>query len=231
VSAEDACRDLREFAPEVALGIADDETRARIRAHADGCPACRSELARLSTLVDEILRLAPERQPSRAFQERTLRAMQRPTTAKLPPIRAQRTAALLIAALLAAGTATAATLFAVRHDRQLAAHYRAALSTAHGSAFDAAELRTPNGTRAGTVFTYQGAPSWAFITIDRAYRSLAVRAAVVTTRNHIVPLPSYRPRAGSWGGVLPLEPATIRSFRLTDAVGRTVLVAYLAKSW
>jgi hypothetical protein len=231
VSAEDTCRDLREFVSEVALDIADDETRARVLAHANGCPECRNELERLSVLVDEILSLAPERQPSRGFQAHTLRALQPPAAKALPPTRARRAAVVLMAALLAAGSATGATLLAVRHDRQLAAHYRAALSTAHGSAFGAVALHTPNGTRAGTVFAYRGAPSWAFITVDREYQRLAARAALVTTSGRTVPLSSYRLRAGNWGGILPLDPAKIQALRLTSADGRTVLVAYLLTSW
>jgi hypothetical protein len=86
-------------------------------------------------------------------------------------------AVVTIALALAGGAA-----FAHRRgeqDRQLAQQYRQTLRVAGGSYLTAAPLTTPGGERAGSVFLYQGNPSWILVTVtaapaDGAYRMLVI---------------------------------------------------------
>ena len=50
--------------------------------------------------------------------------------------------------------------------RRLAGSYRAVLAQGNGSFFAAALLKSPAGTL-GSVFGYQGQPSWLFATLNR----------------------------------------------------------------
>ena len=40
------CEQVRELIPEVALGLAPGDERARVLAHVDACPECQAALAR-----------------------------------------------------------------------------------------------------------------------------------------------------------------------------------------
>src|SRR5919197_6059366 len=66
------CRDIRELLPELALGIADGEARAEALQHLAGCPDCRRELEELSATADDLMALAPEREPPPGFEARVL---------------------------------------------------------------------------------------------------------------------------------------------------------------
>lgn len=66
------CDELREAAPELALGGIDDPERARLFAHAAGCPACQARLDELALLVDQLLVAAPELEPPAGFEGRVL---------------------------------------------------------------------------------------------------------------------------------------------------------------
>ncbi len=57
------CREVRELIPELAMGVASGEVRARGLAHLDGCAECRHELEEVAGTVDELLLLVPEREP------------------------------------------------------------------------------------------------------------------------------------------------------------------------
>ena len=53
------CDQIRDLAPELALGIADGAERASALRHVANCPDCRRVLDELSTVSDELLLLAP----------------------------------------------------------------------------------------------------------------------------------------------------------------------------
>jgi predicted anti-sigma-YlaC factor YlaD len=53
------CEDLRELAPEIALGIADGEQRETAMRHLADCDECRHLLEEMSEVNDELLRRAP----------------------------------------------------------------------------------------------------------------------------------------------------------------------------
>jgi hypothetical protein len=165
------CDDLRDTLTEVATGAASGPDRARLLRHLNGCGDCQRELAELSQVADEVLRITPEREPPAGFEGAVLaRIADRSRHAE--PARARRrftrmfayaAAVALVAAVSAAGVwrATAA-------DRALATAHRETLAVAGGRYFLAADLARPDGASAGTAFFYEGTPSWVFVVVRQA---------------------------------------------------------------
>ena len=56
------CEDVRELAPELALGLLTGEERAEALAHLEGCDGCRAEVASLAkwTASDTAMRVATD---------------------------------------------------------------------------------------------------------------------------------------------------------------------------
>jgi hypothetical protein len=66
------CAELREVAPEVALGLLTGQERAAALAHLQGCEACRAEVASLAGTADEVLLAAPRVAPPPGFRDAVL---------------------------------------------------------------------------------------------------------------------------------------------------------------
>jgi Putative zinc-finger len=67
MTAELGCEQVKELAPELALGIAEGEERAAALRHLSGCARCRQLVSELSAVGDELLLLAPAREPPPGF--------------------------------------------------------------------------------------------------------------------------------------------------------------------
>lgn len=161
---EPCCREVRELLPELALGLASGDDRARTLAHVERCAECRAVLERTAATVDELLLLAPEHEAPAGFDARVLDAMQpgRPRSRRLvAPVAAA-------AAVLIGLVGVLATRWVDAGDRELAAQYRSTLQVADGSYLQAARLTSDTGVEAGHVFAYQGRPSWVFMTVEGA---------------------------------------------------------------
>jgi hypothetical protein len=223
------CEHTREVAAEVALGIADGEDRARALRHLAECADCRRVVEELSQVTDDLLMLAPEREPPAGFESAVLARVQPAASPRRIARRTRRVLAPLGAAAVAAAATVAIGLHATGDDRRLAAHYRATLAAAHGSDFEAARLRAPGGVRAGVVYGYRGSPSWIFAAIYRPYRSRTYAVELVTTSGRRVPLPSLRldARTGSAGQAIPVDLGRVSSIRLVGATRGDVLEAEL----
>src|SRR5215475_908295 len=72
MNAEMCCDQVREPAPDLAIGIADGQQRDAILRHAATCPGCRQLVSELSSVVDDLLLLAPSQEPPSGFAARTL---------------------------------------------------------------------------------------------------------------------------------------------------------------
>src|SRR4029453_8332655 len=66
------CEQVREIAPDVALGIADGQERGAALRHTATCADCRGLVAGFSSCPDCLPLVAPEREPSPGFADRTL---------------------------------------------------------------------------------------------------------------------------------------------------------------
>jgi len=66
------CSQLRDVAPDVALGLLTGEERAVALAHLEACAACRAEVASLAGVADELLLTGPEATPPEGFDRRVM---------------------------------------------------------------------------------------------------------------------------------------------------------------
>ena len=225
-----SCDRTRELAAELALGILDGEQRAQALRHVAECPECRRVVEELTVVADELLMLAPEREPPAGFESRVLARLQPPPAAARPTRRRRRMLAPLAAAAAAAAIAAAVVLLTTSDDRRLADHYRATLAAGHGSSFEAARLRAPGQVPAGVVYAYRGATSWIFVVVYGPHRGVPYTAELATTSGRRVALPSFRldPKTGTRGEAVPVDLGSIASVRLVGPKPGDVLEADLS---
>lgn len=228
MSGDRRCEETRELVPELALGIADGEERARVLEHVAVCTDCRRELERLSTVVDELVELAPEQEPPVGFELRVLDSLEPQRPRASPTLR--RPLVVAAAALAASALTAGGLLLSFRDDRQLADQYRAALAEAHGSYFGAVRLEDAAGTEGGVVFVYRGSPSWLMITVALPYRAAVARAEIVGTDGRRMPLTWFQPGDATRGGPLPLDLGAISAVRLLARDGHSLLAAGLQRT-
>jgi hypothetical protein len=114
-------------------------------------------------------------------------------------------------------------------DRQLAGSYRAVLAQGHGSFFAAAPLRGPAGT-VGTVFGYQGRPSWLFATVhlpNTGPQRFDVQLVTRDGRHLPVGTAVLGGAHDSWGAQIPIDLTNLAQLRFVAAGGQTTIVANL----
>ena len=216
------CLATRELIPELAAGVAAGDERARALGHLADCADCRRELARTAEVVDELLLLAPEREPPAGFESAVLAALaaeRRPHRdgepaglALLPPrpepagrrhrwrqpVRWAASVAV-VAALVAGGM-----WWGTADDRRLAADYRHTLETAHGTELRAASLTLADGTESGVAFAYQGNPSWVYVTFRWVPPNGSYLVQLRTTDHRLLTLRPFTVRDAerAWGSTL-----------------------------
>src|SRR3954447_14698594 len=66
------CTEVRELAPELALGILGGAERAEVVLHVNGCARCQAYVGELTEAADAIPQLVPEREPPPGFEDRVL---------------------------------------------------------------------------------------------------------------------------------------------------------------
>lgn len=220
----DVCDEVRALLPELALGIADGEDRARALGHLSGCDDCRGELAELSSVADDLLAFAPQAEPPVGFEARVVERLRvRPRRTVFRARRLQ-----LAAAVVGAAAATAiAMVFAYSDDHRLASQYRATLRDANGQYFASARLTTRDGRAVGSVFGYQGSPSWMFYVVKGPYAAGTYREQIVTRAGRSTSLTPFALVDGSWGITTPIPVRDIAVVRLVRVRDGTTLQARL----
>jgi anti-sigma-K factor RskA len=230
MTAEMGCEQVRDLAPELALGIAEGEERGAALRHLSGCSGCRQLVSELSSVGDELLQLAPAHDPPVGFESRVLAALTEPPRRRsIQPLArrwrwvATAAAAVVLAATLGAGS----VLLATADDRRLAAGYQAVLSQGRGAYFLAAPLQGTQG-RVGTVFGYQGRPSWVMVTLQPSNQEEGrFQVQVVTRDGRYLSLGDavLGGTKGSWGGQLPVDLSAVHELRFMGSDGRTAFAA------
>jgi hypothetical protein len=217
----DSHDEIRELAPELTLGTLEGEERGRALQHLAECPDCRRYVEQLAEVADELLLLAPHREPPAGFESRVLGEV---VPAPQPK---RRRRWRLVLAPAASAAAAAAILFAiVAPDLRDASHYRHTLDTAHGKEFESYDLSDAAGDRVGTVFSYDGSPSWVHVDVDAGHRSGLRAAELVTDDGSRVPLRWFDlDSGGGSGGSIPIDPNHVSVLRLTGGAGNEPLVA------
>ncbi len=214
------CQETRELAVELALGIVEGEERGRALEHLARCPDCRAEVEKYSEVADELLLLAPHREPPVGFESRVLDEV-----LPAPQPKRRRRLRLVLAPAAAALAAAAIVLAIVAPDLRLASHYQHTLDQANGKEFESYALRAAD-THVGTVFSYEGSPSWVHIDVDQAHRAGVTGAELVTDDGSQIPLPWFHLDAwGGSGGSIPVDPKHVSVLRLSGASGGQPLVA------
>jgi anti-sigma factor RsiW len=152
------CSQLRDMAPDVALGLLTGEERALALAHLEGCAACRADVASLAAVADELLLTGPEEQPPEGFDRRVLARLTEVRAAEAPaPTRGAGPAhlhrrwrhrrpdrrRLAVGALLAAAAATVvlAAAVLVNRDQSTSVAARAQMITGVGEVVGTATVR------------------------------------------------------------------------------------------
>jgi hypothetical protein len=215
------CEEIRELAPELALGIVEGEQRGRALEHLADCPECRRRVEELTEVADELLLLAPHREPGAGFESRVLGEL-----LPKPQRRRRRRLRLVFAPGAAALAAAGVTLAIVWNDVQTAHHYDSVLQQANGKEFEAYSLYDGDSL-AGTVFSYQGSPSWVQIDVNPGHRQGLTSAELVTNDGTQVPLHWFQLDAGgASGGSIPVDPHQVSVLRLSPAGGGQALVAH-----
>jgi hypothetical protein len=227
------CEEIRELAPDIALGIADGEERAEALRHISTCAECRRLLEQLSEIADDLLVLAPAHEPPAGFESRVVEALglQGPPGARRARWLTPRWLAPRLGPALAAVVVTAATLIAVYHDdHQTAERYRETLARAGGEYFQAEPLADETGGRGGVAFGYEGSPSWLLLTVDPAHRDAVTRGELVTRDGRTIALPSLElDGEGSWGGAIPVKLYKVARIRLLGEGPEEILQASLPR--
>jgi hypothetical protein len=216
------CREVRELLPELALDVAPGPERAAALAHVAACPACRELLDEAARTVDELMLLAPEHEPPLGFEQRVLAGIGRPARAR------RRTALLAAAAVLLVGAGAAGvTRFVDRDEHRLADQYRETLRTADGRYLAAAAVTAADGSRAGTVFGYEGRPSWLFVTVD-GVPSGTYQVRMVSRDGGSEPIGTcwVRDGSGSWGTAIDRPVAEVDRVVMEGSDGTTLTARF-----
>ena len=230
MTAEMRCEQVRDLASELALGIAEGEERDAALRHLDGCNGCRQLVSELSSVGDELLQLTPARDPPAGFESRVLAALAEPPRRRRSQslgLRWRWVATAAAAVVLAATLGAGSVLLATAGDRRLAASYQAVLSQGRGAYFLAAPLQGAQG-RVGTVFGYQGQPSWVMVTLQPSTRDEArFQVQAVTRDGRYLPLGDavLGGAKGTWGGQLPVDFSAVHELRFVGSDGRPTLTA------
>ena len=240
MNAEMGCDQVRDLAADLAIGIADGQERDAALRHAATCPSCRRLVAELSSVVDDLLLLAPSHEPPPGFTAATLARISPPASrrrratrpgAQQPPGRRWPPRLAVAASIIAALAVGAGAVYqGTATDRRLAASYRAVLAQGHGSFFTAAPVHGPTGT-AGTVFGYQGNPSWLWADVYLPNASAQRYSVQLITRDgrH---LPAGTAVLGGthdtwWAALIPINLTNLAQLRFIAADGQTTMVAHL----
>ena len=228
---------IRELAPELALGIADGEQRAMALEHLADCPECRAHLESLAAVADELLLLAPAEEPPLGFEDRVAARL-----APAPEPRRTRRRRFMLgfaAAASAAAIAAGAVWTATSSDRELAGDYRAALARVDGNYFATGALEAPGGRDAGDVYAYDGEHSWVYV-IASPPDSYPDGGAKLEPGRYTIELVGESGRQvkmgpmeiaadgqGTGGGELPRGLGDLNELRLVDSDGHEVAAATL----
>lgn len=196
------CERFRDDVIELAAGSLDGADRSDTLAHVTGCGDCQRLVRELSDVSDDVLLAVPEREPPPGFETRVLDKVARAAV----PARRRRMLVAVAAAVAGAIVAAAATYLWLRDERSLAEHYRHTLTIARGDYFGARLIEDRRGGRVGSMFGYDGEPSWIFVTLDEGAESGRFRVTLTTSSGDDVDVGTAVLEAGSagWGTIIPV---------------------------
>jgi predicted anti-sigma-YlaC factor YlaD len=212
------CAEVRELAPELALGIVGGPARAEAIEHTSECGPCRALVGELAEAADALPLLAAEAEPPPGFEERVLAAW------KAPRRRNRRLAAA--AAVLAAAAAAIVSIVGVRAVESIQDSNGVEAAASH---VRAGQMTGANGLNVGNVFASNGSPSAVMVNVNYWVPSGQYRIEFRTgsTDKYLGDV-SILDGRGSWSGVSYLPNSGTGSVVLVDAAGNVTCEAKLA---
>lgn len=212
------CAEVRELAPELALGIVGGPDRAEALEHTSECGPCRAFVGELAEAADALPLLAAEVEPPPGFETRVLTAL------KAPRRRHRRVVAAAVA--VAAAAAAIVSIVGVRavESIQDSSHVVSEASNVRSS-----QMTGANGIGVGNVFVSDGKPSAVVVNVNYWVPSGEYRIEFRTgSASKYLGDVSIHDGRGSWGGVASLPNAGTGSVVLVDGNGGVTCEARLA---
>ena len=191
------CEEVRELLPELAAGVVAGDSRARALAHVATCPGCRRELAELSSVLDSLLLLAPEHEPSAGFESSVLAAM----APEHRPSRRFRAVLFALAASVVAIAVAAGIVWWQSSDQQDPV---------------VAAVTYEGGRQVGEAVAHGGDRPWVYLRLESAPEPGRYLVRLVTTdqRSFAVGWCRVRDGKGSWGWAIDVPPDDLRAVQL-----------------
>ena len=218
-----AARRPGRWPPTWRSGIVEGEERGRALQHLADCPDCRAEVEKYSELADELLLLAPRREAPVGFESRVLSEV-------LPAPQPKRRRRLAARRSRPRGRGGRGRRDRPRHRRPPTCASPPTTGTPSTRRTGRSSSPTPCGRgtpHVGTVFSYEGSPSWVHIDVDQGHRAGADRRRAGHRRRQPDPAALVPPRSGGWLGRLDpgrsetrLGPAPLRGGRAASRWSR-----------
>src|SRR5687767_4018333 len=204
------CADVRERAPDLALGILEGEERAEVLAHLNTCARCQGIVEEYATIADLLPQLAHEAEPSSGFEARTLRAMRAPR---------RRTTRRWVAAI--AATAAAAAIISIAVVRVIDADRERAPTAAR---LRNAEMTTEDGRSVGRVTIASGRPAALSVSVYYFVADGLYELQLSGAKDSIGTL-TVRDGHGEWDGTATISERGPATLAMVDTTGRVVCQA------
>jgi hypothetical protein len=203
-----SCAELRDVAPELALGVLGGAERAEAIMHVNGCARCQALVNEYAEVADAIPLLAPEMEPPPGFEERVLAAEH---------ARRRRRRRRWVASLAVA--AAAAAILSVTIVRVVESGSETAAPVLHGVPAEARMVSDTTSAPAGWAYVTNGhsvaiAVGYGVPTGDYEVRVRPVGGPTVT-----IGTMQIADDRGSWTGRSVVELRAGSAISLVDAQG------------
>lgn len=202
------CAEVRELAPELALGILSGAERAEVVLHVNGCARCQAHVAELTEAADALTQLAPEAEPPLGFESRVLRRLDEGE-------RRSRRRWIAIAAAVAA----VAVILSITVVRVIEANDPAATSSAASAPVAVAMHGGAGEVAAGWAFVSDAHGVAVSVDYGIPSGSYAVRVSGPQTGAHELGTLRVVDGRGTWTGHSPAPVRTGARIALVDASG------------
>jgi predicted anti-sigma-YlaC factor YlaD len=211
------CADMREVAPELALGVLGGAERAEAFAHVESCGSCRAVVSDLTDAAETLPLIAREAEPPPGFEGRVVAAL----GGRRRRIRF-RWAAVLAATAAAAAIISIVTVRVVDRGRD-----DGPAASVAASGVWSAPMIDAQGTDVGWAFVSDGRPAAVGISVSYAlpsgtYTIESVRGDGATLDVGTLTVSDGQ---GAWAGTVPTAKGDLIVVRLLDAGGNVVCTA------
>lgn len=203
------CEELRELAPELALGLVDGAQRAAALEHVARCGGCRNYVADLSRTADALLLTGPEAEPPEGFEDRVVRRLRPQPVRRVDRWRPFAAAAAIVAVAMGLGV--------------LVGRISAPARSGETALRTASVVSARSGAHVGEVYLHQdGDRSWCFVSIRAQSHEgvYEVRARLRDGRVVTVDRFAVHDGKGSYGRTLDVPANDIVSMTMVSTDGK-----------